>query len=177
MTLFEHGGFRLHSGQSTDWRINCEALADDDLDTLAMLAESLIGSWSKVEGVPTGGLRFAAALQRRAIRCETLLIADDVLTTGASMEQQRAGRAAKGVVIFARGPCPSWVTPLWSLSGANHDGPGRKEVAAEIYDRADRINARCADDHPKPVRLEQAWALETADKMREAAALLDPEGT
>jgi len=63
-----------------------------------------------VEGVPSGGLRFAEAL-RQYQSAGPLLIADDVLTTGASMELHRAGRDALGVVIFARGPCPAWVAP------------------------------------------------------------------
>ncbi|KKL20362.1 hypothetical protein LCGC14_2456230, partial [marine sediment metagenome] len=46
----------------------------------------------------------------------TLLIVDDVLTTGASMEKQRAGRTNTiGAVIFARGDCPAWVKPLFAM--------------------------------------------------------------
>jgi hypothetical protein len=47
------------------------------------------------------------------------LIVDDVLTTGASMEAARAklwpGSLPLGVVIFARGPCPDWVWPIFRL--------------------------------------------------------------
>ena len=31
------------------------------------------------------------------------------------MEAHRAGREMIGAVLFARGPCPSWVTPLFSM--------------------------------------------------------------
>ena len=46
------------------------------------------------------------------------LIVDDVLTTGGSMVDHRAalgGSRCKGVVIFARGECPSWVVPLFQM--------------------------------------------------------------
>lgn len=46
---------------------------------------------------------------------EGLLIVDDVLTTGRSMEKQRSKREAKGIVLFARGPCPLWVEAVWML--------------------------------------------------------------
>ena len=112
-TLFKSGGFTLHSGAFTSWLIDCAALTDADLSTLAFLTVSLFGAYGEVEGVPEGGLRFAREL-RKFTTVGPLLIADDVLTTGASMEAQRDGRKAKGVVIFARGPCPTWVTPLFS---------------------------------------------------------------
>ena len=58
MILFQSGHFTLHSGAHTFWKVDCDALTDGDLDTLAM---------------------------------------------------------PRGVVIFARGPCPEWVTPIWRL--------------------------------------------------------------
>jgi len=45
------------------------------------------------------------------------LIVDDVLTTGTSMiEMQKQYPNAIGVVMFARGPCPSWVSSIFSLT-------------------------------------------------------------
>lgn len=46
---------------------------------------------------------------------DSLLIAEDVVTTGASIERHRAGRDALGVAIFARGACPDWVFPLFTM--------------------------------------------------------------
>ena len=43
------------------------------------------------------------------------LIVEDVVTTGGSMERIRADRLAVGVCVFARGPCPWWVTPLFQM--------------------------------------------------------------
>jgi hypothetical protein len=51
-------------------------------------------AFGEVEAVPTGGERLGKALlPYRDHRTARLLIVDDVWTTGASMEEQRAGRA------------------------------------------------------------------------------------
>lgn len=129
--LFRRGRFRLNNGEESWFKIDCDALSDEDLDTLALLVaeDSRVGTFHKVEGVPTGGLRFAKALERYALSKYTdaqnprVLIVDDVLTTGGSMERQRAGRdRVQGVVIFARGKCPDWVVPLFQMDILN-DGP------------------------------------------------------
>lgn len=113
--LFESGQFKLHSGDISSWRINVEALTSTDLATVASWAADRIGRFGSVEGVPTGGLRLAESLSPYATE-GPLLIVDDVLTTGSSMEKQRAGRDAIGFVIFARGACPTWVTAMWQQS-------------------------------------------------------------
>ena len=116
--LFESGTFTLHSGAETFWRINCDALTEDDLSTLAALVAERVGPFGWVTGIPEGGLRLAQALEPFRSRSRVSLIVDDVLTTGASMEAARAAdpsvrRNVKGAVIFARGPWPAWVTPLF----------------------------------------------------------------
>ena len=53
-----------------------------------------------------------------------ILICDDVLSTGNSMDARRKevveknekGTTIIGVVVFARGKCPDWITPLFSMS-------------------------------------------------------------
>jgi len=113
--LFEHGSFTLHSGSATDWRLNCEVLDNASLYAIAAYAAQAVGPFGSVEGVPKGGLKLAEALAPFVTEGRPLIV-DDVLTTGASMEQQRAGRDAVGFVIFARGRCPDWVTPMWGLN-------------------------------------------------------------
>ncbi len=116
VNLFRLGEFKLHSGGVSRFKIDCDALSDDDLRALAEIAAKALPLFSAVEGVPTGGLRFAAFMQRHAVGATAgLLIVDDVCTTGRSLEAQRNGRDAIGVVIFARGPVPSWVTPLFNM--------------------------------------------------------------
>ena len=53
-----------------------------------------------------------------------ILIVDDVLTTGKSMIERRQQlidhkikkELIKGVVLFSRGKCPKWVTPIFTLN-------------------------------------------------------------
>lgn len=121
MSLFRYGDFTLHSGKETFFKIDCDSLTDEDLDTLARLAKEMLSAYCVVEGVPTGGLRFTKALEKYAWKIEEavnppLLICDDVLTTGASMEAQRAGRRAQGIVVFARGPLPPWVKAIFTMT-------------------------------------------------------------
>ena len=113
--LVQMGDFTLHGGGRSRWLIDCDALTDDDLAALADVAARVLPPFSAVEGVPRGGLRFAEALRAHVYPPSgALLIADDVWTTGASMERQRAGRhAAYGVVLFARGVPPWWVSALF----------------------------------------------------------------
>jgi hypothetical protein len=128
--LFQAGDVTLHSGERSDFKINCDALMASDFAALANMLVRRIAPFSRVEGVPRGGLRWAEVLNIGGYCTpgEPLLIVDDVLTTGASMEQQRAGRDAIGAVIFARGPCPSWVMPLFTLQPQQAGiGPSEKE--------------------------------------------------
>ncbi len=119
MTLFVNEPFVARSGSVLDWKIDCDALTDSDLATLAQQVAGWL-SFSCVVGVPRGGLRFAAALELYLKLCPhpTVLIVDDVLTTGQSMEKMKARFPAYfviGVVIFARGMCPGWVKPIFQL--------------------------------------------------------------
>ena len=116
----------MHSGGTAHYKVECDALTDDDLDTLAYIVAEKVRSMMpdhsgsgilSVYGVPSGGTRFAKALEKYTDPCGTLkLIVDDVLTTGKSMEVAKAqGHGEHGVVIFARGICPDWVKPIFSM--------------------------------------------------------------
>ena len=110
--LFQQGNFISAAGLSLDWKVECDALLPADWATLASIVHSQI-RFSEVLGVPTGGLLFANALKPYC-SVGPLLIVDDVLTTGKSMEALRDGRDAIGVVVFCRGEsCPAWITPMW----------------------------------------------------------------
>jgi hypothetical protein len=111
-----------HSGEALSWKVECDELTEEDWFCLATLAYRILPPFGLVEGVPRGGLRFAEALRRFSTAgCSALLIADDVCTTGASLEAQRDGRDAIGIVAFARSGCPSWVMPIWTV----HAGIGK----------------------------------------------------
>lgn len=116
MPLFKVGEFTSAAGLRLPWKVDCDALTDEDWQGVAVMVSTRF-TFGLVEGVPTGGNKFAKAMEQYINGWSTeLLIVDDVLTTGQSMERHRAGREAFGIVLFARGICPNWVLPVWSLS-------------------------------------------------------------
>ena len=130
MNLFQLGDFKLHSGEKSSYKIECDALTNDDWKALASIVFKMVGLFSSVEGVPEGGLKLAKELSFFVSNTGPHLIVDDVLTTGASMEalwqknladsfyspyRTIDGKAIVGVVIFARGPCLPWIRPLFQI--------------------------------------------------------------
>lgn len=120
MSLFVRKNFKSHTDLDLDFKIECDALDEWDLSTLAyMISEKY--KFRYVIGIPKGGIRLAEALQKYINPKGDVLIVDDVLTTGNSMNNfkqhfpvDEAGNVI-GVVIFARGPCPNWVDPIFML--------------------------------------------------------------
>ena len=114
--LFQSGQFLAHSGQMLDWKVDCDALGDTDFECLAKLVEV---DFSEVIGIPRGGLCFAEALRPYISGPRNpVLIVDDVLTTGKSMNEMRdrIGSSSVGVVIFARAKPPAWVMAIWQFN-------------------------------------------------------------
>ena len=113
MNLFVKQQFIANSGQFLEWKIECDALTDEDIETLAYVGAGLC-TFGSVIGIPRGGLRLAKALEQY-ITSGPPLIVDDVLTTGGSMLSAHIGRPdAIGLVIFARGTTPTWVCAIFS---------------------------------------------------------------
>ena len=122
--LFQSGEFLLNSGIQSPLKIECDALQLLDWNTLARCVSAKM-IFTHVLGVPTGGIRFALALKEftSSISDEPhLLIVDDVLTTGGSMERMREqvapnyeGFRITGVVAFARQEPPEWVRPIFQM--------------------------------------------------------------
>lgn len=127
MTLFSLGDYHLHSGGHSDWKIDCDALTDEDIETCAMLLHQRLPLYCTVEGIPTGGDRLARVMAKHCSpKGWRHLIVDDVLTTGDSMTKARRAAAERmgqdlldpsviGAVLFARADPPSWVSALWVL--------------------------------------------------------------
>lgn len=142
--LFLSGAVVLHSGQADVWKIDCDALTSGDWFTLAHLIILRVGRFSSVEGVPRGGLQLERELFPYVSNTGPVLIVDDVLTTGTSLETQRGSRDAIGAVVFARGPVPTWVTPLF-VTGDQAEQEvrdlraERDKVAWIALDRANQI--------------------------------------
>ena len=111
--LFVHQYFTSHSGKKLDWKIDCDALTDDDIATLAYIGSSLC-AFGSVIGIPRGGIRLAEAL-KPYVTSGPVLIVDDVLTTGSSMEKMHMEYPdSRGLVIFSRGTTETWIQAIFS---------------------------------------------------------------
>lgn len=134
MSLFELKKFTSHFGEELSWKIDCDSLTLSDLRALATLVREysrpLISR--KIVGIGRGGSHFAAALEDlnkeslNAVRSGVLIV-DDVLTTGKSMNEER-GRCVQmgidsgsihGIVIFSRAKkVPDWIMPIFQLNNS-----------------------------------------------------------
>lgn len=132
-SLFVKQDLTLHSGKKSDFKIECDALTDNDWECLAYLISKQV-SFDFVIGVPNGGNKLAKALEKYSTNTwtQSVLIVDDVLTTGNSMEEIRKElkkkepqirdndgelmeTTFKGFVVFARGECPKWVKAVFKI--------------------------------------------------------------
>lgn len=126
MNLFQKGLYKLNSGKESEFKIECDALSNEDIETISWMIKKIVGDFSFVEGVPRGGLRLEKTLKKYIVpppQYPVFLIVDDVLTTGNSIEEFRKKRLeedpelfkgcrTEGVVLFARGYTPFWVDAL-----------------------------------------------------------------
>lgn len=127
MNLFDYGVFKLHSGNTSYYKIDCDALTDKDIESLAFVISQQQIYFSSVFGIPTGGLRLANALQQFAEPNRLnlpILIVDDVYTTGNSMREFKAKIKREypdipviGIVVFDRSKkgtyVPNWIGSLF----------------------------------------------------------------
>lgn len=127
MNLFNFGEFTLSSGKTSNFKIDCDALTDEDIDALAKKVFSVDNSpYFDIIGVPTGGDRFANALKKHYTLSPDspyILIVDDVLTTGISMEdkkkevqEQYPDKQIFGLVMFSRTSSYAlWIEPIFII--------------------------------------------------------------
>lgn len=125
MTLFKNESFISHAGLSLPFKIDCDSLTAKDLATLASIVSSKM-KFKLAIGIPRGGDLFAMHLLTYADCNETdYIIVDDVCTTGKSFEDFKKiyvdtykipEKNIKGICIYARGECPSWVSPIFTLN-------------------------------------------------------------
>lgn len=129
MSLFTAGDFTLHSGEKSDFLIDCDALTSEDLAALASAVRKRCPwFWGRTVGIPRGGMRFAEALRKYDFnrgQHPGVLLVDDVFTTGSSMKEHMHKLLdegvpvdkIRGVVIFARAETPEWVWPIFRFPG------------------------------------------------------------
>ena len=101
MNLFQYGDFVSHAGKELKWKIECDALTDDDWDCLAQIVADRC-NFGSVYGIPRGGVKFAQALEKYKKPTNPFrLVVDDVYTTGKSMREAMLP-GDFGFVVFAR---------------------------------------------------------------------------
>lgn len=99
--------FIRHSGASSSFKIECDNISWDDIEIFAWLISEHYKKknilYGKVIGVPRGGLRLAKAMQQYiASESTRIMIVDDVLSTGASMNEAKIKYNANiGAVMFS----------------------------------------------------------------------------
>lgn len=126
--MFKSGEFISHSGKKLNWKIECDSLDRVDITTLAEIISSKF-RFGRVCSPPTNS-HFVLDLVRLLEhyhadrKSKTVLIVDDVVTTGRSLRVKRKELISQGVkpdnitgvVIFSRGGCPVWATPMFTLN-------------------------------------------------------------
>ena len=148
MNLFQKIDFTSSAGLDLKWKIECDAISDDEWECIATMIMERTRPFRKAVGIPRGGIKLAQELDKYSTgyHRDPVCIVDDVLTTGNSMEKYREEIEKNksnleetevveskikyepmlsgpiGWVVFARGECPMWINPLFQMfvSASNH---------------------------------------------------------
>jgi len=123
MNLFQSVDFKSHAGLDLSWKIEMDALEDEEWVTISQMILELSEPFREAIGVPRGGTRLGKLLNQHGTgkKDNPILIVDDVLTTGGSMEDFKRKRVFRnptkyiGWVVFARGYPPSWCKALFQM--------------------------------------------------------------
>jgi len=90
MNLFQDGDFISHAGLPLKWKLECDAITDDEWRCIAkMIMDYQTEPFYKAVGIPRGGLKMAEALNEYSSGNDShqVLICDDVFTTGTSFKE------------------------------------------------------------------------------------------
>ncbi len=110
MDLFQKQKFTSHAGIPMEWKIEMDAVSDKEWDCLAsMIMDYQKKPFSKVVGIPRGGIKLQNALQKYSSgdASDPWLVVDDVYTTGTSFREfctTKETMDAYKWVVFARQP-------------------------------------------------------------------------
>ena len=128
--LFQQSNFKSHAGLDLTWKIECDAISDAEWECFAkMISEIETRQFSKVIGIPRGGVKLQNALSNYVSgnAFDPVLIVDDVWTTGTSFREFTEIQLIKndieqngwfGWCIFARTMTDSKVAALFQMPSA-----------------------------------------------------------
>lgn len=109
----------LNSGRRSTFKIECDNITDAELEAMCALLAQIIPPFSRVSGVPTGGVRVEKAMRRHLSETGPILIVDDLWTTGGSIQRHLTAidpREYLVAVLFARGETPPGVVALFKMN-------------------------------------------------------------
>ena len=123
MNLFQSVDFKSHAGLDLSWKIEMDALEDEEWVTISQMILELSEPFREAIGIPRGGTRLGKLLNQHGTgeKDNPILIVDDVLITGGSMEDFKRMREFRnptkyiGWVVFARGFPPQWCRALFQM--------------------------------------------------------------
>ena len=113
--LFQLGEFVGAAGQPLPFKIECDKLTRNEWRCIAEYAHDKLPPFGQARGVPRSGDKLAELLNiHRRPNCRTVLIVDDVWTTGESLrafaddyiQRHRWAKDWIGFVAFARQRLP-----------------------------------------------------------------------
>ena len=133
--LFKLGDFVSHAGLSLSWKIEMDVLSDAEWFCIKKMIMEYTGPFKEAIGIPRGGLKLASILNSEATQSkkDPILIVDDVLTTGTSMDEFKRKKQWRdpakyiGWVVFARTKPPEWVHALFQMPKKWVDDPTKGE--------------------------------------------------
>ena len=124
MSIFQKVDFKSHAGLDLSWKIECDGVSKKEWKCLAeMIMDYEKRPFQSAIGIPRGGVVLGSYLNQYSTENpdDPILIVDDVLTTGGSMEVFKRERMFRnptkyiGWVVFARGFPPQWCRALFQM--------------------------------------------------------------
>ena len=120
--LFQKVDFISHAGLPLTWKIECDAISDNEWIALAhIIRQYEKRNWCEAVGIPRGGVALGEALDKYSTgdQNDPVLVVDDVYTTGKSFKEYVAEHNLDDDTIkwavFARKPTADGVKALFTM--------------------------------------------------------------
>ena len=126
--LFQKVDFESHAGLDLSWKIEMDALSENEWKCITHMIMELSQPFRAAIGIPRGGVKLGQYLNEHSTQKEEdpYLIVDDVMTTGGSMTEYKKehfkDKFSIGWVVFARSHVPIWCDALFRMPYKEPDG-------------------------------------------------------